>query len=146
MVKKIKTKKKVKKPDFKKFDSFISKYINKSSAEQLQAISDGSKKYNIGKTEAKQLLNEKLKNIHKVAKAEENAKEKETSEYEKKIKLQAKEMKAEQKRINEEAVKKEKTLIIEELESTWESCNDELFIVACEIDWKKAKHYFVKDL
>ncbi len=144
MVKKTKTKKKAKKPDYKKFDSFISKYIEKDSHEQLQAISDGAKKYNIGKTEAKQLLNEKIKIIQKKAKSEEKVKEKETSEREKKIKLQAKEMKAEQKRINEEAARKEKTMIIEELESTWKDCNDELFIVACEIDWKKAKHYFVK--
>jgi len=144
MVKKTKVKKKIKKPDYKKFDFFISKYINKDSHEQLQAISDGSKKYNIGKTEAKQLLNEKIKILQKEIKNKERAKKKETSEHEKKIKLQAKEMKAEQKRINEEATRKEKTIIIEELESTWKDCSDELFIVACEIDWKKAKHYFVK--
>ena len=72
MVTKTNPKKKVKKPDFKKFDSFISKYINKSSAEQLQAISNGSKIHNIPKTEAKQILYEKVKIIQ----AEEKAKKK----------------------------------------------------------------------
>jgi len=161
-----KTKKKVKKPDFKKFDAYISKYINKSSAEQLQAISNGSKTHNIPKTEAKQILYEKVKIIQaeekakkksliikqeaedkrlsKEKKEKERAEKKAAIEYEKEIKGQAKEMKAEQKRINEEAAKKEKTMIIEELETTWEDCSNELFIVACEIDWKKAKHYFVK--
>jgi len=164
MATKIKTK--VKKPDFKKFDSYISKYVDKSSTEQLQAVSDGSKKYNIPKTEAKQILKEKVKIIQSESKAkrkviqieqEEEAKrlskekkEKEKSdkkasiEYEKEIKIQAKEMKATQKKENEEVAKKEKTLIIEELETTWKDCTDELFIVACEIDWKKSKHYFVK--
>ena len=161
-----KTKKKVKKPDFKKFDTYISKYVKKNSTEQLQAISDGSTKYNIPKSEAKEILKEKVKIIQdeqkvnkkelllkeevekkrlvKEAKEEERFQKKIAIDKEKDIKAQAKEMKAEQKRINEEAAKKEKTLIIEELESTWESCDDELFIVACEIDWKKAKHYFVK--
>ena len=166
MVKKTNTKNKVKKPDFKKFDTYISKYTNKTSAEQLQAVSDGSKKYNIPKTEARQLLNEKVKiiqaedkknkkelslkeeaenkRLNKEKKEIEKAEKKATADKEKEIKMQVKEMKAEQKRLNEEAAKKEKTLIIEELESTWETCSDDLFIVACEIDWKKAKHYFVK--
>jgi putative DNA primase/helicase len=165
MVKQTKQKK-VKNPDYKKFDSFISKYVDKSSAEQLQAVADGSKKYNIAKTEAKHLLNEKIKVVRienkaknksiqlqqelkekilsKETKEKERAKKNEAIEYEKKIKLQAKEMKSEQKRINEESARKEKTMIIEELESTWENCDDDLFVVACEIDWKKAKHYFVK--
>ncbi len=140
MVKKTKPKKKIKKPDYKSFDSYISKYVSKNSHEQLQAISDGSTKYNIGKTEAKQLLNEKTRVIH----TEKKVREKATIDEDKKIKARTREMKAEQKRDNEEVAKKEKTMIIEELESTWRNCSDDLFIVACEIDWKKAKHYFVK--
>ena len=160
------SKKKIKKPDYKSFDSYISKYVSKNSHEQLQAISDGATKYNIGKTEAKQLLNEKIKVVKfkknadekviaqrkeeeekqliKDRKEKERAERKAKDDYEKNIKAQAKEMKAEQKRDNEEVAKKEKTMIIEELESTWRNCSDDLFIVACEIDWKKAKHYFVK--
>lgn len=161
MVKKKKVVKK-KSPNYKKYDSFISKYVNKNSVEKLDGIEKGMKKFNIGRTEAKHLLNEKIKTINTKKKAEEKQillkekekveeqKQKEKTEkktkleYEKKIKAQAKEMKDEQKKADKEALRLEKKTILDELQATWRNCSDDLFQVACEIDWKKAKYYFHK--
>ncbi len=61
-------------PDYLGFDKFISKYANKSSAEQMQGLAEGSKKFNIGKTEAKQLLHEKVAIVEAAGKAWEKQK------------------------------------------------------------------------
>jgi len=52
----------------------------------------------------------------------------------------------ENKKAETEAAKKEKELILDELEETWETCDDELFQRVCEDDWKKSKYFFVKRL
>jgi len=160
----IKKRKMIKKkvPNYKGYDSFISKYVNKNSVEKLNGIEQGMKKFNVGKTEAKQLLNEKIKAVIREKKAEEKAfeikrkedlriekqkmrlKKNATLEYEKKIKTQAKEIEREQKKTDKETLKLEKKTILDELEATWRNCSDDLFQVACEIDWKKAKYYFHK--
>lgn len=138
----MKNKKKIvkKTPNYSGFNTFISKYADKNSMEQLQAIEEGMKKFNIGKTEAKQLLNEKIKAVQLKKKAEEKI----ADDYAKKVAAESREMKREQNEANKKASKEESKMILDELESTWENCTDELFRVACEINWKKAKHYFVK--
>ena len=133
-------------PDYIGFDKFISKYADKSTPEQMQGLAEGIEKFNLGKTEAKQLLGEKVKvvqaHLRDTAKKEKLA----AAAKENDIKKQAKEMKRNQKKAEEDAAKMEKKLILEELEATWETCDDELFKTAIDIDWKQAKHYFMKRL
>lgn len=70
------TKKEKKKPDYQGFNDYILQFLDKTIAEQYQAVADGSEKFNIPKSEAKEILNTYLK--------EKEEKEKERKEEESK--------------------------------------------------------------
>ncbi len=127
-------------PDYQGYDSFISDYVDKSSTEKLQAIEEGSNKFNITKTAAKDILNEKVQKIR----SKESVIRKEKDE---KLKIRRREFKEEkraERKLEEDAQKILKKERIEELDATWENCTDDLFQFVSEEDWKKAKYYFVK--
>jgi P4 family phage/plasmid primase-like protien len=129
-------------PDYVGYDTFIEKFVEGSTAEQLQGVEEGIKKFNLGKTEANKILREKVSLLNKQRKEEERkqkeellAKEKVSKEYDKR--------KKEAEKKAEEDQKKE---LLDEIEVSWETCGDDLFQAVCEADWRKAKFYFGKRL
>jgi P4 family phage/plasmid primase-like protien len=153
-----------KNPDYVGYEAYIKDFIGVSSAEQLQAISDGSRDYNIPKGEAKRLMNEKIKEI----KDKEKAKIKERLQLEAEEKKRIKEDERERKKAEENAIKEDKKkekerikaereaeenaneqikkMLLDNLEQNWQTCSDDIFQNVCEADWRKAKYYFAKRL
>lgn len=82
-------------PDYFGFDEFIKEFVDKTPVERLHAISEGSDKFNLTKTEAKQILNQKIKEIEdkeKLEKEKQKIKEKEEKDKQKQYKEKKKEL------------------------------------------------------
>ena len=104
----------------KDFDGFYNHIINFMHLEEhllLQEMEKSYEKYNLAKGDAAKIINAEKK----------KAKEKEREE---------RQVESKSKMILKEA-------LIETIDETWETCDDELFIKISEDDWRKAKYYFV---
>lgn len=59
------------------------------------------------------------------------------------FKKEVREEKKQERELSSQANTIVKESLVECIEETWETCNDDLFIKICEDDWRKAKYYFV---
>lgn len=148
------------KPDYIGYDSFIEKYVELSSGEQLSAVVEGCEKFNIGKTEANKILKEKISIIEKEKKQKEAEDIKAEKERIKRAKEEAKNKELEERRAvfeikQQTKLKKEaeelakeqtKQLLLDELELNWKTCGNELFQNVCEADYRKAYYYLAERL
>jgi putative DNA primase/helicase len=127
-------------PDYRGFDSFISQYVNSSNSEQFQAVSDGSINFKIKPNVGRKILDGKIKELR----CHEKAMIKAQDEADKLAKKRAREVARADKKAEEEGERNLKKHLLDELEIKWETCNDDLFQIVCEEDWRKAKFYFIK--
>ncbi len=72
--------------------------------------------------------------------------EKEKIKLEKEAKKEEKLQQKEEDAAEKEAKKQQVKLMLDELEGTWETCDDDLFIQIFEADWRKCVHYFTQRL
>jgi len=103
--------------NFQGFHDYILEFIQEEEYVLLQEIDNSFKQYNLTKGEATKIVNSEKKKI------------KETQREEKELSLRSTSM------LKEE--------LIECVDETWETCDDNLFIQVCKDDWRKAKYYFV---
>jgi len=106
-----------KEKDFKGFYEYIIKYIYEEEHIILSEIESSRGKYNLTSGDAMKIISSEKKKIR--------------------------EKQRDDKLIENGAGSMLKDSLVECLDETWETCNDELFIQVCEDDWRKAKYYFV---
>jgi len=107
----------VEEKDFNGFNNYIIEFVGGDEYKLLEEIEKSYERYGLTKGDANKIVSSAKKKI------------KEQERNEKNSELQAK------------GVMKES--LIECLDDTWRTCNDDLFIQICEDDWRKAKYYFV---
>lgn len=103
--------------DFNGFYNHILKFIQLEEHLLLQEMEKSYSKYNLIKGDAIKIINSE------------------------KRKIKDKEREDKNNTINAKSILKES--LVECIDETWETCNDDLFIQICEDDWRKAKYYFV---
>jgi len=103
--------------DFTGFHDYILEFIQEEEYVLLQEINKSFKQYNLTKGEAIKIVNSEKKKI------------KEKVREEKELSLQSTSML--------------KEALVDCVDETWGTCDDNLFIQICKDDWRKAKYYFV---
>ena len=103
--------------DFSGFHNYILDFIAEDEYILLQEVDKSCKLYNLTKGEATKIINSEKKKIR-----ENDRKERE---------------------LTSQSTSVLKEALIDCIDETWETCNDNLFIQICEDDWRKAKYYFV---
>ncbi len=157
----------VKKPDWKKAGAKAEALAFKSIPQQEAGLDKICLKFNVPKTpirkimkdvelekekqdkkEERKLLDKERENKQtekiQIRKAKEEVREK--KEAEKESKRQEKEQKKAERDADKEAKKQQIKLLLDELEETWETCDDDLFVQVFEADWRKGVHYFTQRL
>jgi len=103
--------------DFDGFYNHILEFIQLEEHILLQEMERSYGKYNLIKGDAIKIINSEKKKIREKERQEKEAESQSSS-------------------ILKEA-------LVDCIDETWETCNDDLFIKICENDWRKGKYYFV---